>query len=1177
MTPIIHKCIFKISYLLRILYTLIFIGYAQFAFAQSTDMSTTIDIDRTFIEPFPQSSVFKRYTAPQPSLATGSVNIPIELYELNFRELRIPFTLRYNTQGIKVFDDSFPYGLGWSLTPGLRVTRTIMGRPDELFERMVLNNNLDVPGCDSLRNAIHYDSYINPARRDTHSDLFTVYLIDKQLPFLLKKVNGSFMAISEATTLRIETDNALTSFTITDDNGIKYHFGSVKERYSDNPLFTTAWMVDTITMLNGDIITFEWQTAIHTSRRELTPGLLHDAAMISHPFPADVDHGYIDAGNVLSLQNTSSNDAIAQLTRVSWPLGTITLNYEYPFTSCPRLTSMSVSNNQNTQVKQVRFKHSFSGEDIGISDRMMMYLEKVDMGLDGTYEFEYNKVPIQNKWAQDWWGFYNGLTHDSIDNRVPKVRIKSYDSDLEQSFGNGIMLQCGETNRDVDTLMMKANILTKITYPTGGYSRFSYETHRWAPNASCYNHVANYGALESENVSPGYGGGLRVWRIETTADTISAPQILIYKYGNNEDGLANVEAEPLPYTFLDWHRRYEVMVPHVYAFREAVVNASSSYMKNRANVTPIWYSQVTEYKGGGKTVYQFDNLCHRNDISIEGQMERLNKLRTFASHGILKLSETAYAKVGSNYEKRRSIGYNYNLQTGPQLDIRENFSVYRECISYDPNQDEAPDIKGISIRSNEQSFVYNIPFSENERYSITPCSIELYHEQLQSVADTIFTSGNNTNGRIVNAETYTYDSHGRVKTRHFSVGGEPVKADNLYYPGERIVSANQQPFHQQLVNSNRIGTPYLKTETHNGKTLSDSIAYAAFSQVAQPYRLIHSRGNVGRITYEYDYDSLGNISSITRPAPLEKQSIVWGINGQFPVAAIAGMDYNELTATVGSSVLQSIEANNAAQSANQLRQSLADEAAVMTFDYSPLVGITSETDYGGVTRHAEYDEAGRLIRESDHTGSTIARYGYQLISATSPQEIICSIITPHVGQSVTYSLSQSESLTNSSYTWQTIDGSGAILNIGNSSSVNYLFEASGCYTIRCVIHNTLLETDDIIELPIEVLPENIGLSSINYHNRYSATAILSCHNPLSVTFTYDVYLEDGNAILQIDGAPIANPTSGKTLTRQFNAGTHYISLSMSNNASGNVVFYVSAVNGSNGETASAIQRIELPH
>ena len=159
--------------------------------SQEPDFTAPPEFSDNVIYPFPSSSVFKKYTSSQPSLSTGTVNIPIKLYELKYRDIVIPFTLQYNTAGIKVFDESFPNGLGWTMTPGLRLTRQIMNRPDEQFREITYSHNPPLVYDSLFLSSILVDQdhplFDNVDYVDSQHDIFTLYLIDDSYSFVMCK------------------------------------------------------------------------------------------------------------------------------------------------------------------------------------------------------------------------------------------------------------------------------------------------------------------------------------------------------------------------------------------------------------------------------------------------------------------------------------------------------------------------------------------------------------------------------------------------------------------------------------------------------------------------------------------------------------------------------------------------------------------------------------------------------------------------------------------------------------------------------------------------------------------------------------------------------------------------------------------------------------------------------
>lgn len=66
------------------------------------------------------------------NLYRGTPEISVPIYAVKGRTLSTDITLEYiNPSGIKIHDIAGPAGLGWSLTGGGVITRTVRGLPDE--------------------------------------------------------------------------------------------------------------------------------------------------------------------------------------------------------------------------------------------------------------------------------------------------------------------------------------------------------------------------------------------------------------------------------------------------------------------------------------------------------------------------------------------------------------------------------------------------------------------------------------------------------------------------------------------------------------------------------------------------------------------------------------------------------------------------------------------------------------------------------------------------------------------------------------------------------------------------------------------------------------------------------------------------------------------------------------
>lgn len=130
---------------------------------------------------------FKNIVPPSPNQAnlinianfpksnfTGVPEINIPVYNIKLKDFNIPIELQYSAGGIKVNDMSSWVGLGWNLSVGGSITRTVNGNPDDIFydEGVVIessgvvvrNKGYLVGGLDSL--LTFNDEFINDAKKE---------------------------------------------------------------------------------------------------------------------------------------------------------------------------------------------------------------------------------------------------------------------------------------------------------------------------------------------------------------------------------------------------------------------------------------------------------------------------------------------------------------------------------------------------------------------------------------------------------------------------------------------------------------------------------------------------------------------------------------------------------------------------------------------------------------------------------------------------------------------------------------------------------------------------------------------------------------------------------------------------------------------------------------------------
>ena len=241
---------------------------------------------------------------------------------------------------------------------------------------------------------------------------------------------------------------------------------------------------------------------------------------------------------------------------------------------------MSVVNKNSVIVKAINFE---------IKDNLLEYIKIND---DEKYGFHYNDKRFGSIYEQDFWGYYNGAGSKNTYYTHP-----SYTYQILQY--NSLRFLTG-ADRKPNNAYVDANILEQVDYPTGGYTRFEYEPHRYF-----WNHKIQT------------GGGLRVKRTITTTNAMygdDKPIIRDYKHGMNECGYGKCSIEPNEETFASELFCRNQSGLSDYSYRQTTVHPNSLYAGYLLFNLPIWYNDVTEYiTDNGRICYKYD---YENDKMI---------------------------------------------------------------------------------------------------------------------------------------------------------------------------------------------------------------------------------------------------------------------------------------------------------------------------------------------------------------------------------------------------------------------------------------------------------------------------------------------------------------------------------------------------------------------------------
>lgn len=200
------------------------------------------------------------------NLYTGTPQMQIPLFNFKSANLSNPISLSYHASGIRVGEIASWVGLGWSLNAGGVITREINGKPDDINEGYLFNNDrpneLKVEAI--IANASNIASGANPQTPlyeglDTEPDIFYFnvnglsgrFIFDKYGEVRLLSDQDLIIDLTHSDTYTIDDDHpdfdftskntgGILSFTIIGPDGTQYVFDQREVQYSKNKQVVNA-------------------------------------------------------------------------------------------------------------------------------------------------------------------------------------------------------------------------------------------------------------------------------------------------------------------------------------------------------------------------------------------------------------------------------------------------------------------------------------------------------------------------------------------------------------------------------------------------------------------------------------------------------------------------------------------------------------------------------------------------------------------------------------------------------------------------------------------------------------------------------------------------------------------------------------------------------------------------
>jgi len=869
------------------------------SFSQSTQ---TLKLLPRLVPPTPEAAAIARFGDYEVSEYTGVPNISIPIYDIKVGELQVPITLEYHAGGIKVSDVATRAGLGWNLEAGGTITRQVRGSADELptaYFAATPSSPFRVKDGSQINeetdSSLTYLYNIDHNVYDVEPDIFSYSFPGHSGKFLFNQkdnFNAYIIPYSPISITKTQPTSSTLNFDIKDESGIDYQFNTYEWTSTGGGISvnqSSAWKLSNmISATKQDTINFTYSSGWGMTSEYFSDYVTFNDGIIGQHWNYDTPTYSTDQGSV--------NTSWQQLDQINFKNGKVVIEgvsgsrsdlsgLEKAINDI-KVYSYDPLTNTYSLIKTIQFFHSYFQNG---SNRLRLdsiqFLASNGVAVQ-TYKFDYNtsiSMPDYMSRSKDFWGYFNNKSgRDPFGNptMIPRT-VAPYNTNVGEQ-DSIIIGSADSTIRNPDPNYMQADILQKITFPTGGYTQFTYETNQYL----------------DENNNPKYAGGLRVKTIKTYENASATPSIKTYKYGVNASGYGRANFF-LESCFFSNHQRCINVVDdsdptgHCMPYSYRTLN---TYFANPTNDiegfdgSPVVYSEVTEYVGDsmandGKIVYKFTDKPDAKTDAIG-----VGKPYFDSYHFVrgLLTNKMIYKNGGSNNytlisEDRK--GYQFfpfqwsmgglgiivskkvNDDGGSSGDADEGIENRTMCYT-------------VSDKDNYNYNIYNIVSGDNKLVADTSIVYDQYDPTKSLSTITSYAYDDLTHLGL--NQTITTNSLGQMLKDTLT-----YSYDYTNYPYYNMDAAHiwDKPITETKFN----GTTQLTRQTTN---------YAWFNNMFLPQTIslqIKSNPVETRALFN-SYDNRGNILEMQK-ANDAKQAVIWDYRAMYPVAQVTGAGQADIAYT----------------------------------------------------------------------------------------------------------------------------------------------------------------------------------------------------------------------------------------------------------------------------------------
>lgn len=973
-----------------------------------------------------------------PNLYTGNVGLTIPLYTYTDNDFEFPVSLSYNSSGYRVNDFIGYTGLGWNLNAGGYITRTVKGVADEqsivggragfyhlhkntkdrnYFSLFMYGNFIPITAWADPHEYYWTDPQVPIGKYETTPDRFdfkfmsftgtfylgidTVYVVESNVP------QGEFR-------IKVERDYEYgqhsrfneIKFKITAGDGYEYTFRSLNQYYNKVGLhkvsalfepFTSSvavseWYLTEIKARNGRVVNINYnktegygylQTYALSNREWDENGYRGDGRPLpevlkNHEGLSLHEGGFGDPMHIPGFRLGESNrlQFFSPIKNIIFDNGvsigfsyeereedrpnSTTLNYDlgYAFKApvIKRLSGIVIEDTHSKLKKTYDFNYKYSSlSGHWTSRRPVFFLKEILTSEGELYEMDYynedRAYPMTGS-SIDHWGFYNngGKAYPIPHTFVDANNIETYGNEPERGHApdfNGAIL----------------GILKTITYPTGGYTKFYYEPH------ACYYKVTKdltnnnkpYLRYEEDNNI----GGVRIKKI-TDYSSLQDSTYREYKYMefDEEDNQFHSSGILLHTPRYSRHTNLILTKDESMGY---TMHGDYTHTKDRNH---IGYSQVYEYfPDNSYTLYKFSDYRLLPDIPFDETMTKQGEFPSRVGSAESVLRNNFHSKYDSHHLDRGNLIGLYHYSPRKELIYsKENIYDYSKYLQYFKYVERA------------YSFYY----------------LQKFFTQAYPLKESIETSysSDNSQKKIINKERYTYNDLGQIVNKQITASDGVVISEQRQFIYD-IPQSKRNNNQHEMYNRNIIKYP-IRTQIKRSdsgilsgshfnyrKERSSSFDVMEISSLKREIPLVAQDFNFDQyLSLEKSYirDGQGNIIQM-KDRGFQYTVYLWNSRG-YLIGEIKNCSLNQLKLIPGFEQIETKLTIEKLEKAHIDRLYNIENAFVTLYEYSPLVGLISETNPARTTTYYEYNSSGKLkrqyIKDENNKEKTIKVFDYNL-------------------------------------------------------------------------------------------------------------------------------------------------------------------------------------------------------